>query len=472
MMFDRVEDDHVAGATRVRWRIVALLMAVSFLNYFNRISMPVAGGPILRELGLTEVQLGWVYSALLIAYTLCMVPGGWFSDRQGAWAALVIMGFGSAMCVGLTGLTGLLAWWAVGLALPALLVVRAVLGAFTAPLYPAAGRIVTHWIPFGDRALANGLVTGAAMVGIGLTYPLFAWLIDAVGWRSSFLLTGTITAALSAGWTWYGRNDPREHPAVSLAELKQIRSNESLADRARDRADQSTTDAGLPTDFSSALMRKRSLWLLTVSYATVGYIEYLVFYWSGHYFAEILQFGKQQSRLATMIPPLAMAAGMPLGGWVSDRLIVALGYRRARATVAMGGMIACAVFLAAATMVGSRRAIVGCFTLALGAIGLCEGSAWATAIGLGGRKNGGLSAAIVNTGGNAGGFISPVVTPWVGALLTPGLGRELAWAWSLRLGCLICLVGACLWLGIDAGEGIQRERWAAGKGIVVDTQGS
>src|SRR3954454_15281169 len=130
MMVDRIEGRHVAEATRVRWRMVALLMAVSFLNYFNRISMPVAGGPIMREAELTEVQIGWVYSALLIAYTLCMVPGGWFSDRRGAWVALVIMGFGSAMCVALTGLTGVLGWWAAWLVFPALLFVRAVLGAF------------------------------------------------------------------------------------------------------------------------------------------------------------------------------------------------------------------------------------------------------------------------------------------------------------------------------------------------------
>ena len=211
-------------------------------------------------------------------------------------------------------------------------------------------------------------------------------------------------------------------------------------------------------------MGNRNLWLLAISYAAVGYIEYLVFYWSEHYFAQVLRFGTQQSRLAAMIPPLAMAVCMPLGGWLSDRLILRLGYRGARASVAMGGMIACARFLAAATATGSQLAVVSCFTLALAAIGLCEGAAWAAAVGLGGRARGGLSGAIVNTGGNAGGFISPVMTPFVSGLLTPSLGRETAWAWSLRLGCLICLLGAGLWLGIDAGGPNRRQR--AGGGLI------
>ena len=92
--------------TWVRWRIVAVLMAISFVNYFNRISMPAAGGPIMRELGLSETQMGWVYSSLLIAYTLFMVPGGWFSDRQGAWVALVLHGVRFGGVRGLDGAFG------------------------------------------------------------------------------------------------------------------------------------------------------------------------------------------------------------------------------------------------------------------------------------------------------------------------------------------------------------------------------
>ena len=56
-------------ATWVRWRIVALLMMMSFLNHFNRISMPVAGSRIMEEYGVDPVAMGAVYSVLLVAYT-------------------------------------------------------------------------------------------------------------------------------------------------------------------------------------------------------------------------------------------------------------------------------------------------------------------------------------------------------------------------------------------------------------------
>ena len=43
-----------------------------------------------------------------------------------------------------------------------------------------------------------------------------------------------------------------------------------------------------------------------------------------------------------------------------------------------------------------------------------------------------------------GGFIAPVVTPWV--------GLHLNWLWAIGLGGLVCLVGAVLWLWIDPRE--------------------
>ena len=80
---DRLATDH--NATTVRWRILLLLMGFAFLGHFNRISISVAGTErIMKEYELTTVQMGSVYSAYLVIYTLFMIPGGWLIDRNGA----------------------------------------------------------------------------------------------------------------------------------------------------------------------------------------------------------------------------------------------------------------------------------------------------------------------------------------------------------------------------------------------------
>ena len=87
-----------AGPARGSWRVVVLLMLVVGLGHFNRIAISVAGAErIIRENGIDAARMGWVYSAFLALYTLAMLPAGWFIDRVGARATLIVFCFGSAI---------------------------------------------------------------------------------------------------------------------------------------------------------------------------------------------------------------------------------------------------------------------------------------------------------------------------------------------------------------------------------------
>src|SRR6516225_8808051 len=150
-IMNTVADPVKVGPTWVRWRIVALLMALSFVSWFLRVGMSVAYDESIKaELGIAPEAMGWVYSAFLLAYMLCMTPGGWVIDRWGMRAALAVMGFGLVLFGALTGLVGasprLLAQLTavaegVGLVLTPLLlflVIRSLMGVFAAPMYPAS----------------------------------------------------------------------------------------------------------------------------------------------------------------------------------------------------------------------------------------------------------------------------------------------------------------------------------------------
>jgi len=74
----------IERASAVRWRVVGLMMAASFLSWFNRVSMSVAGTErVMEQYGISPTQMGFVYSALLLSYAACMTPGGWLIDRRG-----------------------------------------------------------------------------------------------------------------------------------------------------------------------------------------------------------------------------------------------------------------------------------------------------------------------------------------------------------------------------------------------------
>jgi len=184
-------------------------------------------------------------------------------------------------------------------------------------------------------------------------------------------------------------------------------------------------------------LRNKSVLLLTLSYAAIGYFQYLFFYWIHYYFVRILGMSEEASGYYAGLPPLTMAFCMPIGGWLSDRT------RSRRALVPMCGMLLGAVLLGCGVIAKTPFWIVFWFSLAMGAVGMAEGAFWSSIVEAGGNA-GGTAAAIMNTGGNAGGLLAPVVTPVV--------SKMFGWPVGIALGGLVCLGGALCWIGIRPGR--------------------
>lgn len=412
-----------ARPTSVRWRIVLLLMALCFISHFNRISMAVAGDErIMNDYGIRPNEMGRVYFAFLLVYTIFMTAGGFFIDRFGVRKALAAVAVGSGFFAALTGLLGL-AFTLATQFLVTLAIVRSAMGLVTTPLHPACANAVSHWIPSNQRSSANGLITGAALFGVAFTYPLFGRMIDWFDWPLAFVIAGVATILLGVIWAWYAADTPRQHPGTNEAERQLV--SASPPDSAQ------TQSRG----WLSLLTNPSLLWL-TLGYAAIGYFQYLFFYWIHYYFESIRHFGKEQSRWYAAIPVITMGICMPLGGWVSDQMERRYGHAIGRKIVPMGSMLMSAALLGLGLMTESAAAMVFWFSLSLGAVGAAEGPFWLTAVELGGRR-GGSAAAVINTGGNGIGLLAP--------LLTPMISESLGWKWGISIGGLVCIVGGLCW---------------------------
>jgi ACS family D-galactonate transporter-like MFS transporter len=415
--------------TNVRWMIVVLLMGLAFLAHFNRISMPVAGKQhFIGSDKLSEAQMGVVYSAFLLVYTIGMLPGGYFIDRVGPRRAMAAMGVGMGFCTALTGVLG----WS-GLAVSAmflpLLLVRGVAGASSIPLHPGAARAVSLWMPLRNRSFANGLITASALVGIAFAYPVFGRLMDRVGWPSAFAICGLTLMVFGMLWYVLAEDSPATHGWTNGAERELV-------------AEGNVAPARVRATFREALglFRNRSLVLLTLSYGALSYVQYLFFYWIEYYFSKVLKQSDAESRQAAFLITMAMAVGMAGGGWVSDVLCRRMGVRWGSRSIAMAGMVLSAGFSLLGVSVNDPQTITWCFALAMGSLGLCEGIFWTMAPALEPR-NGGLAAAVLNTGGNGIGLLAPVFTPL--------LGEMYGWDSAVVVACVICGVGGVLWLGVS-----------------------
>jgi len=400
-------------------------MLVVGLGHFNRVGMSVAGTErIIPGYKLPPAQMGLVYSAFLLCYTLAMLPGGWLIDRWGARTALLLYGFGSAIFVALTGCVGLVRQDAQGVWL-GLLVVRSLMGITNAPLHPSAARMVFEHVPTGSKSLANGLVTFAACLGIAATYYVLGTLIDRLDWPAAFLDCSVLTLMVTCTW-WLGTR-PSDPDGSAAAHF---RTAPRLADMLR-------------------LLARPSLICITLSYAALGFFQYLFFYWIEYYFETIQKQGVDVARQYATLTTVGMGVGMVCGGWLADQVPASFSPRVRRRLVPVAGMIASGVIFELGLLSADMTVTLSAFVIAAAFLGACEGAFWTTVVELGGSL-GGTAAGVMNTGGNAGGTLSPSVTPLLGAYFASHFGEELGWRMGLSVAGVVAILGALLWWGVDA----------------------
>jgi sugar phosphate permease len=82
---------------RVRWTIFALLFGFAIFGYVQRTGTAIAADRMLPELGLTQIQFGWLLNAFLIAYTALQVPGALAGQWLGPRLALGLVGLVSTL---------------------------------------------------------------------------------------------------------------------------------------------------------------------------------------------------------------------------------------------------------------------------------------------------------------------------------------------------------------------------------------
>lgn len=403
--------------------VVALLMlAFSVMSYFNRTIMSISGPEIIKEFSLSETQMGSIYSAFILSYALLMIPGGHLADRFGPRIVIAFMGLGSALFTGLTAVAGnadLGAWIGV---VPAFILMRLAMGASTAPLYPSCARMNSNWFPVSQRARVWGVIAAGAGIGGAVSPLLFSAMINRLGWRLSFWASAGATVLLALVWLRSVRDRPSNPTFTAPQEPEPVAHRQTSV---------------------TSWWKERNLLLLTAGYFTVGYFEYIFFFWVYYYFGEIRKMGQSETAIYTTILFLMWTVMTPIGGYVSDRLVERYGLKAGRRIVPIVCLTVSALLLCVGVNMSHAFGVAACLSLALGFASASDGPYWATAIDLG-RRNVGASSAVMNTGGNLGGFLAPILTPLIASYA--------GWSWGLYFGAGVVLIGVVIWFLIDPAE--------------------
>ncbi len=404
--------------SNIRWKIAGLLCTVAIVNFFQRVNISVAATSIMQEFHLTQIEMGSVFSAFVLGYTIFQMPGGILADRFGPRKVLGWATLSWALFTVLTGLVGeISAITGVGV-LNALIMLRFTFGICQAPMFPASGRAVANWFPLKERARGNGVAIAGISIGSFLMPPLVSWMVLNLSWQRSFFIASIFAVIVAIAWSIYARDYPDQHRSVNAAEKNYIYEDSSSPMNLR----------ASSTSLKSQL-RDRNLWLLVLSYLLSAYVSYVFIFWFYLYLVQVRHFGETESAWLTTIPWVLATITTLAGGYISDFLITQIG---------------AGLFLVIGARVDSKYIAAGVLAICTGLIMGVEGPYWATANQISG-KNTGFTGGMLNTGGNLGGVISPTLTPWI--------AQHFGWVNALNFTALVALCAAVLWMVVVPSKG-------------------
>jgi ACS family glucarate transporter-like MFS transporter len=406
--------------TRVRYRVVGFMLALGSITYLDRACISILSSDIRSDLGLSKDEMSWIYSAFAIAYAAFEVPTAWWADRMGTRRVL----------------TRIVSWWsaftiatAAAWNFSSLLVIRFLFGVGEAGAWPNMARTFSRWIPRSERGTIQGIFFSAAHITGGLTPQIALALSSLCGWRWTFVLFGLPGILWAVTWHRWFRDDPEQHPAVNKEELEKIVAG---------RDPSSGHHEGWA--YWKQLLKHPNTLPLCLMYFPNSFGFYFCITWLPDYLKE--QHGFEAMRLGfyTGLPLLLSPVADILGGLATDAATRRFGLRIGRAGVGAASYLVAAAAMFLATTATQPELAAWCLAIAVAASMFTLGAAWGAVIDVGGSHTGVVGAAM-NTSGQIGSVICPLIVIW--------LQQHYHWNAPIYLIGTLFLVGAAAWAFIN-----------------------
>ena len=410
-------------ATRTRYVVVAFMVTLAMVTYLDRACIGAMAHLIRKDLDLSLDQMGHVFSAFALAYAIFEIPTAWWADRRGTR----------------TILTRIVIWWSVftmatagAFNYIAMVITRFLFGMGEAGAWPCVARVFSRWVPKRDRGTIKGIFfagayTAGAVTPLAVGFMLEEWHL---AWRSIFLGFGVIGFVWAFAWFRWFRDDPAEHRSTNSAELELI-----LADRPAD----APLLKGWP--YWRRLLGQRNTIALCLMYVPNCVTFYFCITWLSTYLRERHHIEKAELGFLAALPLFLSVGTQFLGGYLSDKITARFGLAAGRRAPAMIGYALAAVAITIAASSNEPRTAAVFIALAAASCMLTTAPAWGVVVDIG-REHSAVVGATMNTAGQIGSIISPIVVP-----------LSVRWfdSWNFPLYLLggLFVIGAVCWLFID-----------------------
>ncbi len=168
-------------------RLVPFCMLLFFLNYIDRANIAYAALQMNADLGFTPAIYGFAAGIFFLGYFLGGIPSNLILSRVGArlWFGRIMITWG-LIATGMAWVSGTNSFY----------IMRFMLGAAEAGLYPGVFYFFSLWIPHQERAKVLGMFTSVTAIANIVGGPLATSLLELdglwgfKGWQLVFILEG------------------------------------------------------------------------------------------------------------------------------------------------------------------------------------------------------------------------------------------------------------------------------------------
>lgn len=377
-----------------RYWFVFGTFTLSLLLYIDRVCISAAKSPIAESLSLTDTQMGWVLSSFALGYALFQTPSGILADKFGARRVLAIIVTIWSIFTALTGA----AWNFLSM-----LVIRFLFGAGEAGAYPSISSAVFKWIPLKERGLVNGINFSGSRIGAAFALPLVAFLVEAVGWRTSFVIFGVAGLVWALAWFFWFTDKPQDHKGMSDEEKAYITENLQAS------VQKEQTSNSL---MASTLVRSNNMRMAMWQYFCSNFTFFFTLTWLFPYVKTTYGIDAVEAGLWASIPLLFGAFGNWFSGWLVDNVYSKGKWSLSRKMPAIIGFSLATIGLLGSTQMSEVTGAIIFLSIAIFGADMTLSPSWSFCIDIG-KKNAGAVSGTMNMAGNIGAFLTALAFPYL-----------------------------------------------------------
>lgn len=408
----------------VRHQMVGATFLLALIVLFDRVLISVAKDPVAESLSLSDTEMGWVLAIFALGYALFQTPSGIFVDKHGPRKTLALI---VSLWSFFTAVTG------AAFNFISLLIIRFLFGAGEAGAFPSMARAIYKWIPISERGIVNGINFSGGRIGAAIALPAVAWLIDLVGWKTSFLILGIFGVLWAVCWYFWFRDNPEDHKFISEEEVKYI----------HEHTEQETVQSKSETSLMK-MFKSKNMLLLMGQYFSSNFTFFFSLTWLFPHIKSTYHLDSMEAGFYASAPLLCGALGNWFSGWLVDSTYKKGKWALSRKLPAIIGFGLAAFGIIMSIFMNEVNGAILFISIAVFGADMTLSPSWSTCVDIG-KENSGAVSGTMNMAGNLGSFITALAFPYMIAFtgsVTP----------FFVLAAVLNILAIFFWMNIKADE--------------------